>query len=139
MDNPDFKIVEITGKGYGAISTSRIKRGTRIITESPLFTVPIKFGDELTPDSPISRQLKALSKEDESKFFKLHNNYVNLAPTPFGICSTNTMPLGSKADYCGIFLQCSRFNHSCDSNATYAWNEFTQKECIYAIKDIPPG
>ena len=37
----------------------------------------------------------------------------------------------------GIFLQASRFNHSCVPNAHFAWNSWTQRLTVHAPEDIP--
>ena len=42
-------------------------------------------------------------------------------------------------DTCGIFLQCSRFNHSCSPNARYSWNPEIKRLRIYALRDIARG
>lgn len=140
-ETPVYNIVPIEGKGHGAVSTTNIKRGTRIVSESPLITVPrlsLPGGGHQALDSSITRQLQTLSKDDQRKFFGLHNNYVGKLSSPIkGIIKTNAMPLGANAIVGGVFPQCARFNHSCNSNATYTWNENIQQECIYAIRDIP--
>ena len=38
---------------------------------------------------------------------------------------------------CGIFLQISRFNHACTSNAHLSWNSTIKRATIYAILEIP--
>lgn len=49
------------------------------------------------------------------------------------------MPLGVDADSGGIFPTCSRFNHSCCSNANYSWCSKFGREQVVAVKDIECG
>ena len=49
------------------------------------------------------------------------------------------MPLGTNASRGGIFPKCSRFNHSCCSNAGYSWCNKLGLERVFAVKDIKEG
>ncbi len=58
--------------------------------------------------------------------------------TAMGIWRTNNFCLGRsgpRADN-GIFLELSRFNHSCMPNAEFHWNSVLKKQEVRAIKDI---
>ena len=39
----------------------------------------------------------------------------------------------------GIFIEASRFNHSCVPNAYFSWNSNSQRLTVHAIEDIPEG
>jgi hypothetical protein len=55
----------------------------------------------------------------------------------YGIFSTNAFKMGEHN--AGIFVQASRFNHSCSPNARYSWNPEIKRLNIYALRDIAVG
>jgi len=44
-----------------------------------------------------------------------------------------------RSDHSGIFLEVSRFNHSCSPNARYSWNPDIKRMRVYALRDIAYG
>lgn len=134
--SPAYKMEAIPDSGFGMVATRFIPRGTLIISESPLFTV---HGDFSTPGgmaATIEAKVNNLSTEQKQIFHSLHNNQGLSMSTVVGIVKTNAHPLGVGARDCGIFPVCSRFNHSCTSNASYTWVPTVAQEAIYAGKDI---
>lgn len=141
VTTPSYKMEPFPGLGFGMIATRAIPRGTLIISEPPLFTVRGNFSTPSQTAAAIQAKVQALSEADKKVFFSLHNSYAQdpKVPAAHGIVKTNGHPLGVDSRDCGIFPECSRFNHSCASNASYAWNPASGREAIYAGKDIALG
>lgn len=85
-----------------------------------------------------SSSVRALSRGEQRAFFALSNVHASFGPF-VGIVKTNAIPLGHNASSGGLFLTCSRFNHSCNANAAYSWDERNDLENIIALKDIDVG
>ncbi|RDX51832.1 SET domain-containing protein [Lentinus brumalis] len=140
--------------GVGLFATRVLSRGTLILSEAPLFTLP--------PTRTNSTVLSALSqrtREEQSEFFTLwnafkapHNGRPPLLPA-LGIFATNALPCGDgpesakeetgwKTGLCGpregVFLQASRLNHSCRPNICRWWDPDMQEMRIRALRDIEP-
>lgn len=150
------------GKGLGAFAIQPVKRGTRILAEAPLLS--IAQSEYLEAD--IQRSFDKLSAEDKAKYFTLHSNHgqdpknwpstihprtheaerqrieeqhnsrVGEKATILSIFQTNCMEHERGA---AVFMDASRFNHSCISNAFFSWNSNRGKETIHAMVDIPAG
>lgn len=133
-----YAIQEIAGKGHGLVAKAKITRGTRIISERPLFKVPIGGYSKVRVDEVVSQAVTRLTDEQREQFYALHNSFeedgLNLGRT-----RTNALPLGSNATEYGLFLQSSRINHSCIQNAQHTWNENLNEITIHAIRDIAEG
>lgn len=129
----------IPGAGFGMVATRSIPRGTLIIAEPPLFAIHDSASEPNKVIPVIEAKLQALSDDQKTAFFSLHNSYPQELPAALGIFKTNAHPLGVDSSDSGVFPECSRFNHSCAPNASYAWNIASAKEAIYAVKDIAPG
>ncbi|CCE29284.1 uncharacterized protein CPUR_02977 [Claviceps purpurea 20.1] len=67
-----YVLQDIPGKGKGLVATRNIPRGTRILSEQPLITLPTDINSEKGGRS-IRRQLKALSVDKRRAFLLLHN------------------------------------------------------------------
>lgn len=129
----------IQGKGLGVISTMHIPRGALLLAEKALFSV----SNVLEPLSrPNQRSIRAQAPQFpqfQDLFSKDH------PPTDESRFDTNNFQMGTDRNgekTCGIFLEASRFNHSCVPNAHFAWNpELNNGQgllTIYAIQDIDP-
>lgn len=138
MSQPTFQVEDVTMKGKGVVAHTDIKAGTLILSEPPLFTLPRHVQRPSAVQPIIAKHLHVLTKEQQREFFSLQNSYPNLPPLE-GIFKTNAIPLGVNATEGGLFLRCSRFNHSCLSNAAYSWNSKLSAETVYAVKDIKKG
>lgn len=117
------------------VATTSIARGSLILSESPLFTLEDHGKNAIM----IASKLRALPREQQQVFFSLHNAWAQQISPLLGIVKTNSHALGVRATACGIFPECSRFNHSCVPNAAYSWDGIRSKENIYAVKDIAAG
>ncbi|KAF3318351.1 hypothetical protein TWF173_007769 [Orbilia oligospora] len=145
LASPLFKVQTIPSKGRGLIATVNIPTGTRILTESPLFTIPSPPIPSL--ETSISKTLDSLSKEKQSAYHSLHNNYQSPSsstskiktPPLSGIFKTNAIPCGYNSSIAGIYLTICLINHSCIPNTYHNWNENLEQETIHAIRPIKAG
>ncbi|KAF3910298.1 hypothetical protein ABW21_db0206599 [Orbilia brochopaga] len=134
-----YTIQEIPKKGHGLVAATPIVKGTRILCESPLFTVPRRENSKERLHDSISKKIAALPEEHQRTFYSLHNSFKDEASPELGIIRTNALPLGSDATEGGIFPDACRINHSCNPNAQNTWNESLQKITIHASRDIVKG
>jgi hypothetical protein len=134
-----YVLQEVHGKGLGLVSITNILKGTRILSEPPLFRVPRSTTFKERLGTFLSKEISALSDDQRQAFFALHNAFENETSQELGIVRTNALPLGSDASMGGIFLDASRINHACIQNAQNTWNEDLQRLTIHAIRDINKG
>ncbi|KAI1396977.1 SET domain-containing protein [Hypoxylon fuscum] len=131
-----FEIQQIPGKGRGLLATSDIAKGTRIVSEKPLFT--INSMAQPTLEEVLAKKLKALPKEQQRQFLSLHNNFPG--PYPFsGIVKTNCLPCGVGSPIGGAYPTICLINHSCLPNAHCNWNEDYEVETVHATSLIKAG
>ncbi|KAG6239852.1 hypothetical protein E4U25_000233 [Claviceps purpurea] len=69
-----YALQDIPGKGKGLVAIRNIPKGTRILSEQPLITIPTDLDHEEGRRS-ICRQLEALSNDQRRAFLSLHNAY----------------------------------------------------------------
>ncbi|TDZ22476.1 SET domain-containing protein 5 [Colletotrichum orbiculare MAFF 240422] len=109
------------GKGMGMFATRRIPRGTRILSESPVFKLPRFSASLAAVKAGINQSVRRLNDAQRESFYALHNAH------------------GNNATEGGIFLEASRINHSCKQNAQNTWNGNLDQTTIHALKDIEEG
>ncbi|KAI0169855.1 SET domain-containing protein [Hypoxylon sp. FL1284] len=131
-----FEVQQIPGKGKGLVALRDMPKGTRILRESPLFTVRSMPRADL--NKAMTSKLGALSKEQQRQFLSLHNNFPGQHALA-GIVKTNALPCGSGSSTGGIYLTICLINHSCLPNAHNNWNEEFEVETIHAVKPISAG
>src|ERR1700733_8182118 len=134
-----YTIQEIPGKGHGLVAATTIIKGTRILSESPLFRVPRGGNSKTHLRDSISKKVAVLREEQRQAFLSLHDSFEDEDGPELGRVRTNALPLRSDATTGGIFLDSSRINHSCNANAQNTWNENLQKLTIHTIRDIAKG
>ncbi|KAL8356723.1 hypothetical protein RB601_001843 [Gaeumannomyces tritici] len=134
-----YALQEVPGKGLGLVATTKIAKGTRILSEAPLFRVPQSTISKKQVCDSLSKKVAALSDDKRQAFFSLRNSFEDEATRELGITRTNALPIGSNAATGGIFLEASRINHACLQNAQNTWNEGLQQLTIHAIRDINQG
>lgn len=135
-----YKIQDVPGKGKGLVATQAIPKGTRILSEKPIITVPghtTMSSEQLM--TLISKQVDALSKNHQQEFLALRNihPFNDVGQKYLGIILTNGLPANDGEG--GIFLQACRINHACDSNAHHNWNKNIKQHTIHALRDIGKG
>lgn len=157
--NDLYEIRYTPGRGYGCFATRNLPHGTRILADKLLLFVPVANYYE----SDINESFSKLTEEEKTLYFSLHSAHgqdpenwppkihpgvgkreksrileqhiarVSKEPSLISIFQTNCMELGSGA---AIFPNAARFNHSCNPNACFVWNNAIQKETIHAMRDI---
>jgi len=155
-------VKSVPNKGYGCFALKSIPRGTRILADEPLIYVK----EQAYYRADIEREFEKLSAADKKLFFSLYSAHnqdpdawpkeihetvssrerqriqeqqearFSDKPTVTSIFQTNCMPKDTGA---AVFPHASRFNHSCNPNATFTWNPAIGKETIHAVRDIKPG
>jgi hypothetical protein len=134
---PGFEVADAGVKGLGAVALQEFHRGDLVIAEAPLFSIIQREDNERFNREAAEAAINALSPEKRKEYESLHNTHSNRVARNWGIFSTNVFQMTD--DTCGIFLQCSRFNHSCSPNARYSWNPQAKRLRIYALRDIARG
>ncbi|KAG8668065.1 hypothetical protein FPOAC2_10167 [Fusarium poae] len=126
---------DIPGKGKGLIATRKIPRGTRILSEESVITVPEGCTDSRSMRASIRRQVDKLNPDQLQAFLDMGNNYPD-ASQHYGIVRTNALPMDDES---GIFLVACRINHACDNNAQRIWNESIKIHTVHVLRDIDEG
>lgn len=136
-----YVVRTVPGKGNGLVATETIRKGTRILCEEPIITLP-----QVAPlDHPqlltsISQQVDGLSEHQRDIFLSMHNihPYSNAAERYLGIIRTVSLPMedSNGNDTGGVFLEASRINHACDNNAQKHWNSNIRRHTVHALRDI---
>lgn len=137
--NPMYTLQDVPGKGKGLIATRKIAKGTRILSEKPLFTVPETEANWEQAQKSIYQKVSALSEQEQLSFLSLHNihPFKTKAEQYLGIVRTNTLP--ADGDNGGIFLEACRINHACNNNAQKYWNDNIKRHTIHAMREIEEG
>ncbi|QSS65399.1 SET domain-containing protein [Histoplasma capsulatum] len=138
-NNELYTIKELPGKGLGCFAMTMIPKGTRIILEEPLFTVPSMATDLQSMEMVFLKQLKSLSKMQQHMFFSLHNAHKDKCSPVIGTIKTNAMPFGARGSEGAIFPSAARINHSCKPNSQNTWNRNLERLTIHSFKDIEEG
>ena len=137
---PGYKITNAGDKGFGVFALQVFRRGDLIIAEAPLFSVHKKDDGGPIDRQSVAAAVDSLSSEGMQKYVSLKNADAEGGryETPFlAIFSTNAFQMDS--DRSGIFLEISRFNHSCLPNARNSWNPDINRMRVYALRDIAFG
>ncbi|KAK3903629.1 hypothetical protein C8A05DRAFT_43156 [Staphylotrichum tortipilum] len=111
-----YVLQEVDGKGLGAVAITKIAKGTRILSESPLLRVPREVPSKDEWDTALSKEIAALGDDQRQAFFSLYDAFEDEATREHGIVRTNALP-----------------------NARHTWNKDLQRLNIHAIRDIDKG
>jgi hypothetical protein len=136
-----YSLQGVSGKGKGLVAIKKIFKGTRILSEEPIITIP---GNKLNIEQLqiyIYRQVATLSKHQQRAFLSMHNihPYKDAAEQYLGIVRTNSLPAEADGDKGAIFVEACRINHACDNNAQKSWNEKIKRHTVHALRDIDKG
>lgn len=139
--NPMYALRAVPGKGKGLVATEKISKGTRILSEEPIITVPPYGPDSQQLRTSICQQVDALSEHQRRAFLSMHNlhAYRNAAEQYIGIIRTNALPIETNESEGGIFLEACCINHACDNNAQKHWNENIKRHTVHALRYIDKG
>ncbi|GAA5853495.1 hypothetical protein JCM5353_006531 [Sporobolomyces roseus] len=130
-----YEVKEIAGKGMGVIATGDIKAGELVLKETPLITLQ----QQRTP-AALERLMTTLTQSQKDDYNKLHiASNKNNVPKVLAIFQTNAMQLGPQSTTSGVFIEGSRFNHSCRPNCSRSWDERQGVEWFIANRDIGQG
>ena len=101
-----FTLQEVPGKGKGVVTTRKILKGTRILSEAPIITVPENASNSQVLRESISRQVAGLPSDQRQAFLRMCNIYPgDNASQYLGIVRTNALPMD---DGSGIFITACR-------------------------------
>ncbi|KAK3303898.1 uncharacterized protein B0T15DRAFT_485695 [Chaetomium strumarium] len=140
-----YVIQEIPGKGFGLVATTKIPRGTRILSEEPIITIPEHALDMEYVKSSIAKQVARLSRAQREAFLSMPSihSYQTDEEHYLAIVRTIALPMGEKEDGQdgggGIFPLACRINHACDNNAQKNWNSTIKRHTVHALRDIEAG
>ena len=136
--NPLYVLQDVSGKGKGLVAIEKISKGTRILSEEPIITVPRNEPDSERLRASICQQVNTLSERQRRAFLSMHNihEYRSAAEQYLGIVRTNALPIETDGSGGGIFLEACRINHACDNNAHKDWNENIKQHTVHALRDI---
>jgi hypothetical protein len=134
-----YILTPVLGKGQGLIAVQDISRGTRILSDKPLFRIPRSGLAPSAIENAIVSKLDLLSQADRRTFLSLHNNTPDASYPLTGIVKTNALPLGTNASEGGLFPEASRINHACVPNCQHTWNDDIGEETIHAVRRISKG
>ncbi|KAJ5963422.1 uncharacterized protein N7479_003298 [Penicillium vulpinum] len=139
-DKVPFELRPSPGKGWGAFATRRIARGSRILSEKPIFIIR-RPHTEITDDH-VTIAFKKLLPKQKAQFLLLHDNGAKrftsmneaFAENSFNIANSDR----NEPEAHGLFPLHSRFNHSCIPNAKIP-NVTGEVISSFATKDIHAG
>ena len=114
-----FSRFTLPNGSIGQEASMDIPSGTPILSEKALFIV--KDGHEIKRRDANRPEFQALSSPAPAT---IRNRF---------IANSYGMDDGKS----GIFVEASRFNHSCIPNAHFSWNTNTEEITIHAVIDIP--
>jgi hypothetical protein len=134
---------QTTSKGLGVFATRDLPKGTKIIIEEPLVSVPVpemvsgqgfKILDMI---SSLEDAYEGLSPKQQEAFISLHDFRLpgeedqNQLLTIFRSNAYNTGD-----SHVGLFPKIARINHSCRPNSGNWWSDKAGQRVIYAARDI---
>lgn len=136
-----YAIRDVPRKGKGIVAIGKILKGTRILSEEHIITVPQNEPDNEQLRTSVGQQVDALSEYQRQAFLSMHNihSYRNIAEQYLGIVRTNALPIETDGIGGGIFVEACRINHACDNNAQKNWNENIKRHTVHALRDIYEG
>ncbi len=116
--------------GRGIRAARNITRGTPIISERAHFSVLDE--NRVTRRDANDQQFRALVCPIQQPPTWREEAEARFEANSFGMGTDR-----NSTERHGIFLQASRFNHSCVPNAHFAWNSWTQRLTVHALENIP--
>jgi hypothetical protein len=136
-----YIIKDVPGKGKGLVATERIPKGTRILSEQPVITIPPLHAIDKQLKIHIQGQVDSLDNRQRQSLLALYNlhPYNDDFEQYIGIFKTNALPIETDGIGGGIFLEASRLNHSCKNNAQKIWNQGIKRHTVHALRDIAEG
>ena len=136
-------------KGIGMFARHDIRRGQRILAESPLLDILLDIGSEGLDATAIDIAVSTLNEQDWTRFKSLSSAFEGSQlvgdsrsrGSPL-VCRIQTNSFEAEVDgrkHAYLFDKTSRFNHSCKPNISFYHNPLTQLRAVYATRDIKAG
>eukprot|EP00930_Biecheleria_cincta_P082535 TRINITY_DN72252_c0_g1_i1.p1 TRINITY_DN72252_c0_g1~~TRINITY_DN72252_c0_g1_i1.p1 ORF type:complete len:374 (+),score=53.42 TRINITY_DN72252_c0_g1_i1:53-1123(+) len=135
-----FRIVEVDGRGLGAIATKDFSPGELVLAERPIIGVRTNEGGDAW-EAELYREYDKLTVEEQAEVWKLHDVCVQKPEKSLeGIFFTNCISRGTGYRWdMGLMLKLSRFNHSCCPNLEQSWDEDAGQAHLVAAEPIKAG
>ena len=145
METKLFLVTEIEGKGLGCVAQKHIKCGTLILREKPCLLLKPGLKNTKYFDDAFHGYEK-MDNDQKDMFFDLANcydgqievltSYLKENPKLYAddIAQKVIQIIDTNGFHNGVFLESSRFNHSCVSNAEQFWNEDVNRRDVRAIR-----
>ncbi|CAK9027846.1 unnamed protein product [Durusdinium trenchii] len=135
-----FEFVKEEGRGLSARAKRDLSLGDVVLIEQPVLAVENNGkGDEWKED--LHSRYEALSEERQSQVWNLHDACLqkpekSLEGILFTNCIGRNLPVRFDA---ALFLELSRFNHSCSPNLEQTWNADTGEVRLVAAEPVKAG
>ena len=129
-----YVIKESPGKGQGVFAARDLSRGERVLVDTPFFVVTKPYNYH-----QVLQQFEGLSFANRQQYMRLscpdRSDNIQLTDV-MRIFEANCFNIGESA---AIFLQATRFNHSCLPNTYYSWSEARREVIFHSMVPIPQG
>ncbi|KAK0664542.1 hypothetical protein QBC41DRAFT_17815 [Cercophora samala] len=140
-----YKVVDIPGKGKGAIATQKIEKGKAILVDHASIIAAAEYPSDVmreevqdllatavhrlgNPEKVLGLSRKGREGEDEG------------ATEIEDLLLTNSFTVGIQGkEFIALFADLSRLNHDCKPNAFIYFSETTLAMTVWASRDIEPG
>ncbi|KAI8941268.1 hypothetical protein NX059_002498 [Plenodomus lindquistii] len=133
-------------KGFGIFAKANIRRGTRILAESPL----LKTKPAQPSSGDIMWAFQQLPTPQRNAFLRLHEfasptlrkdvaEEVGQSWDSLPEIYKQVLSIHAINNIDSVYLHGSRFNHSCIPNVDYTFNSNIQKQTFHAVRDIVAG
>lgn len=130
-----FRIGPVAGTDLGVIATRDIACGELVVAEAPAIAVRNEDDSE-----SVQRQFESLPDARREAVMGLHDHFAEGGvKTLEGIIRTSCYACEGDACDVGLFLQISRFNHSCAPNCEHCWDEAAFEKRVFASTAIREG
>ncbi|KAF8855107.1 SET domain-containing protein [Acephala macrosclerotiorum] len=139
-------LLPLQSKGLGVVATHDLPRGTKIMVEEALLSVPMP---EMVPGQGLrladmlmnlEAAFQTLSPKQQQVFFELHDHrFLRDEDHSKLLTIVRSNAYNTGDDQVGIFPKIARINHSCKPNSGNFWSEKENHRVIYAFRDIEKG
>ena len=141
--SPALKVVDIQGKGKGVVAMRDLKEGDLLFVEKPAVVIEWEDYETLSEEQRVRKlenQIAELSQQQREDYYSLHiatprSHY----PKPLAIYHSNAIGFNRERKAGGVFLEGSRFNHSCRHSAQWAWDPQEESMHFTLNRDVKEG
>lgn len=136
-ERPCFEVVEISGRGLGAVATRAISPGELVAAEVPVVLVRL---DSAWMERSLRRQFRGLPDSVRQAIWELHDAHaVDGAKSLQGLFESNSYSCGSNSNKAGLYVRLARFNHSCLPNCEHTWDPDAKRLQLRTSTSVKPG